>query len=282
MRKRRSGIYLLPNLLTTSALFAGFFAIVASINGRYETAAIAIFTAMILDGMDGRIARITKTDTDFGIQYDSLSDVVSFGLAPALVVYQWALHELGKPGWLASFIFAAAAALRLARFNTQAGSADKDYFQGLPCPAAAATIAGVVWFDSHGQPFNATSMVIFAFALTIVTSLLMVSNVRYHSFKQFDLRGRVSFFNVALIALVIALIAIRPSVALFLLALVYAASGLLLTLLLLRRHRIKRDSVGNSAPTGPFERFIKRFLTPPGRRGHPPSGERRPSKPGGA
>ena len=274
MRRRRSGIYLLPNLLTTSALFAGFFAIVASINGRYETAAIAIFTAMILDGMDGRIARMTKTETDFGIQYDSLSDVVSFGLAPALVVYQWSLHGLGKPGWLASFIFAAAEALRLARFNTQAGSADKRYFQGLPCPAAAATIAGMVWFDSHGQPFNETTMAVFAFSLTIITSLLMVSNVRYHSFKQFDLRDKVPFFNVAATALIIALIAIRPSVVLFLLALTYAASGALLTLLLLRRHRIKRDG----APAGPFKRLFGRSLT--GQPRTPPPEQPRPPEPG--
>ena len=141
MIKRRRGIYLLPNLFTTSALFAGFYAIVAAINARYEPAAIAVFVAMILDGMDGRIARMTKTESDFGVQYDSLSDMVSFGLAPALVVYQWSLHGLGKLGWLAAFVFAAAAALRLARFNAQAGSADKRYFQGLPCPAAAAVIA---------------------------------------------------------------------------------------------------------------------------------------------
>ena len=218
MIKRRRGIYLLPNLFTTSALFAGFYAIAAAMNGRFESAAIAIFIAMILDGMDGRIARLTKTETDFGVQYDSLSDMVSFGLAPALVIYQWSLHDLGKLGWLAAFIYAAAAALRLARFNTQAGSADKRYFQGLPCPAAAAVIAGLVWFGSVGQPVDSNTLVVFAFSLTICVGLLMVSNIRYYSFKQFDLHGKVPFFNILFIVLIIALIAVRPSLVLFLLS----------------------------------------------------------------
>ena len=243
MIKRRRGIYLLPNLFTTSALFAGFYAIVAAINARYEPAAIAIFVAMILDGMDGRIARMTKTESDFGVQYDSLSDMVSFGLAPALVAYQWSLHGFGKLGWLAAFIYAAAAALRLARFNTQAGSADKRYFQGLPCPAAAAAIAGMVWFDSVGKPLDEPAITLLAFALTILIGLLMVSNIRYHSFKQFDLRGKVPFFNILFIVLIIALIAARPSLVLFLLALAYAASGPLVTLVLIRRHKSKRISV---------------------------------------
>lgn len=242
MIKRRRGIYLLPNLFTTSALFAGFYAIVAAINASYEPAAIAIFVAMILDGMDGRIARMTKTESDFGVQYDSLSDMVSFGLAPALVVYQWSLHGFGKLGWLAAFIYAAAAALRLARFNTQAGSADKRYFQGLPCPAAAAAIAGMVWFDSVGEPLGEPAIPLFAFVLTILVGLLMVSNIRYHSFKQFDLRGKVPFFNILFIVLIIALVAARPSLVLFLLALAYAASGPLVTLVLIRRHKSKRVS----------------------------------------
>ncbi len=240
MTKRRRGIYLLPNLFTTSALFAGFYAIVAAINARYEPAAMAVFVAMILDGMDGRIARMTKTESDFGVQYDSLSDLVSFGLAPALVAYQWSLQGLGKLGWLAAFIFAAAAALRLARFNTQAGSADKRYFQGLPCPAAAAVIAGMVWFDSVGKPLGEAVITLFAFVLTIVIGLLMVSNIRYHSFKQFDLRNKVPFFTILCIVLSIALIAARPSLVLFLLALTYAASGPLMTLVLIRRHKSKR------------------------------------------
>ena len=240
--KRRRGIYLLPNLLTTSALFAGFYAIVSAINARYEFAAIAVFVAMILDGMDGRIARMTKTESDFGVQYDSLSDMVSFGLAPALVVYQWSLFGFGKLGWLAAFIYASATALRLARFNTQAGSADKHYFQGLPCPAAAALIAGLVWFVTAGELFDGTDMIVFSFPLTIIAGVLMVSNIRYHSFKQLDLHGKVSFFNVLGIVLIIVLIAVRPSLVLFLLALAYAVSGPLFTLVLLRRHRSKRVS----------------------------------------
>ena len=243
MSKRRRGIYLLPNLFTTSALFAGFYAIVAAINARYEPAAIAVFVAMILDGMDGRIARMTRTESDFGVQYDSLSDMVSFGLAPALVVYQWSLQGLGKLGWLAAFIYASAAALRLARFNTQADSADKRYFQGLPCPGAAAAIAGLVWFGSVGKPLGESATTFLAFALTICIGLLMVSNIRYHSFKQFDLHGKVPFFGVLFIVLIIALIAIRPSLVLFLLALLYAVSGPLMTLVLIRRHRSKRVSV---------------------------------------
>lgn len=243
MDKRRRGIYLLPNLFTTSALFAGFYAIISAINARYEPAAIAVFVAMILDGMDGRIARMTKTESDFGVQYDSLSDMVSFGLAPALVVYQWSLQTLGKLGWLAAFIYAAATALRLARFNTQAGSADKHYFQGLPSPAAAAAVAGLVWFGSVGKPLDESVITFFAFALTILIGLLMVSNIRYHSFKQFDLHGKVPFFSVLGIVLIIALVAVRPSMVLFLLALSYAASGPLMTLVMIRRHRSKRVSI---------------------------------------
>ncbi len=240
--KRRRGIYLLPNLFTTSALFAGFYAIAAAINGRYEAAAVAVFIAMVLDGMDGRIARITRTETDFGVQYDSLSDMASFGLAPALVVYQWSLLSLGKLGWLAAFVYAAAAALRLARFNAQAASADKRYFQGLPCPAAAAVIAGLVWFDAAGQSPGGAGPAGVALPLTLIVALLMVSNIRYHSFKQFDLSDKVPFFNIAALALGIALIAVRPSLVLFLLALAYAVSGPLFTLALLRRHRTRKGA----------------------------------------
>ncbi len=230
----------MPNLFTTSALFAGFYAIVAAINDRYEAAAIAIFIAMILDGMDGRIARMTKTQSDFGVQYDSLSDMVSFGLAPALVIYQWSLFEFGKLGWLACFVFASAAALRLARFNTQAGSSDKRYFQGLPSPAAAAVMAGMVWWGDVYGLADGTGIIVFSFPVTLLISILMVSNIRYHSFKQFDLRGKVPFINVSIIVLIIVLVALRPSLVLLLLALGYAISGPLLTLILLRRHRASR------------------------------------------
>jgi CDP-diacylglycerol--serine O-phosphatidyltransferase len=240
--RRRRGIYLLPNLFTTSALFAGFYAIIAGINYRFEAAAIAIFVAMILDGMDGRIARMTNTQSDFGVQYDSLSDLISFGLAPALVVHQWSLSGLGKLGWSAAFIYAAATALRLARFNTQVGSADKRYFQGLPSPAAAALIAGMIWLgDSQGLPGHG-SVVVFSLPLTVIAGLLMVSNIRYHSFKEFDLRGRVRFVTVSIIVLIFVFIAINPPMTLFLVFLCYAASGPIITLLLIRRHRAARRS----------------------------------------
>jgi len=243
MNKRRRGIYLLPNLFTTSALLCGFYAIIAGINARYEPAAVAIFVAMILDGMDGRIARMTNTQSDFGVQYDSLSDLVSFGLAPALVVYQWSLYGLGNLGWLAAFVYAVAAALRLARFNTQAGSEDKRFFQGLPSPAAAALIAGFIWSGDANDLYDGTSLAWLSFPLTIGAGILMVSNIRYHSFKQIDLKGRVPFVTILVLVLVLVLIALRPSIVLFLLAFAYALSGPVLTLLLIRRHRAKRKSL---------------------------------------
>lgn len=237
---RRRGIYLLPNLFTTGALFAGFYAIVAAIGSRYEAAAMAIFVAMILDGMDGRIARLTNTQSDFGVQYDSLSDLASFGLAPALVIYHWSLFSMGKLGWLAAFLYAATTALRLARFNTQAASADKQFFQGLPSPAAAALIAGMVWLgDSQGLA-NGTSIVLFTFPLTVLTGVLMVSNIRYHSFKQFDLRGRVRFVTALVVLLMFVFIAIEPPLVLFLMGLCYALSGPIMTLVLIRKRRTSR------------------------------------------
>jgi CDP-diacylglycerol---serine O-phosphatidyltransferase len=240
MSARRRGIYLLPNLFTTSALFGGFYAIIAATNGRYEAAAIAMFVAMILDGMDGRIARMTNTQSDFGVQYDSLSDLISFGLAPSLVVYLWSLYGLGKLGWLAAFIYAAGTALRLARFNTQAATEDKHFFQGLPSPAAAALIAGFVWLGDASGNYDGTNLIWITFPLTISAGLLMVSNVRYHSFKQFDLKGRVPFMYILALVLILVLIALRPSIVLFILALIYALSGPVMTLLLIRRHRAKR------------------------------------------
>ncbi len=240
MNKRRRGIYLLPNLFTTAALFAGFYSVVAAIDSRYEPAAIAIFVAMILDGMDGRIARMTNTQSDFGVQYDSLSDMASFGFAPALVIYHWSLFGLGKLGWLAAFIYAAATALRLARFNTQAASADKQFFQGLPCPAAAAIIAGLVWLgDSYGL-HDGTTILLFTFPITIAAGVLMVSNIRYHSFKKFDLKGKVPFVSVLIIVLIFVFIASEPPLVLFLLAMSYALSGPIMTLMILRKHKASR------------------------------------------
>ncbi len=243
MTKRRRGIYLLPNLFTTGALFAGFYSIIAAINEQFEPAAIAIFVAMVLDGMDGRIARLTNTQSDFGMQYDSLSDMVSFGLAPGLIMYQWALFGMGKLGWCAAFVYTASAALRLARFNTQAASLDKRFFQGLPSPAAAAVLAGMIWFGSDYGLTDGTSVLVFCFPITILVGILMVSNIRYHSFKQFDLKDRVPFMAVLIVVPVFAFIAIEPSLVLFLLVTLYAVSGPILTLVLLRKHREARRVV---------------------------------------
>ncbi len=246
VKPRRKGIYLLPNLLTTGSLFAGFYAIVAAINGSYESAAISIFVAMVLDGMDGRIARMTNTQSDFGAEYDSLADMVSFGLAPALVAYEWILADLGKIGWLGAFVFTSTAALRLARFNTQASVTDKRYFQGLPSPAAAAVVAGIIWFvESYSlkSDLPATSVV---FVVTIAMAFLMVSNIRYHSFKELDLRGKVPFVAVLAIVLGFVLISIDPAAVLALSFVGYAASGPLMTLLQIRQRRRERRQAAQS------------------------------------
>ena len=240
-KKQRRGIYLLPNLFTTAALFAGFYAIVEGMSGRFEAAAVAIFIAMVLDGADGRIARMTNTQSAFGAEYDSLSDVISFGLAPAIVLYTWSLSSMGKLGWLAAFFYAAAAALRLARFNTQVGTADKRYFQGLPCPMAAAVMAGLLWFATdYGLPGEDLTWV--CFIITIVTGVLMVSNVRFHSFKEVDLRGRVPFVALLVVLLIFMLVFSDPPLVLFALALFYAVSGPLLTLVHIRRRRAERKA----------------------------------------
>ena len=238
-RKRPRGIYLLPNLFTTAALFAGFYAVLAATQGRFEAASIAIFAAMLLDGFDGRVARMTHTQTAFGAEYDSLSDMVAFGVAPALVAYHWALGGLGKLGWLAAFVYCAAAALRLARFNTQVGTADKRFFQGLPSPSAAAIIAGGVWIGAD-QGISPSSVSWLAAFLTAGAGLLMVSNFRYFSFKQLDVQGRVSFLLAVVVMLVIALILIQPPIVLFLGFFAYAVSGPVWTLLRLRERRAGR------------------------------------------
>ena len=238
-QQRRRGIYLLPNLFTTAALFAGFYAIVAAMQSRFEPAAAAIFIAMLLDGLDGRVARLTNTQSDFGAEYDSLSDMVSFGLAPALVIYQWALSGMGKMGWLAAFIYTAGAALRLARFNTQVGIADKCYFQGLASPAAAAIIAGMVW-GGHAYELTGRAMNITAWVVTLLMGLLMVSNIRYHSFKGLNLKDKVPFVAMLLIVLVMVLVSYDPPVVLFSVFALYALSGPVLTVLQLRQRREER------------------------------------------
>ncbi|MCF7987604.1 MAG: CDP-diacylglycerol--serine O-phosphatidyltransferase [Methylovulum sp.] len=238
---RRRGIYLLPNLFTTGAMFAGFYAITSAMNAHYETAVISIFVAMILDGLDGRVARLTNTQSEFGAQYDSLSDMVSFGAAPALVMYLWAFSSLGRLGLFAAFVHTAGGALRLARFNTQLETADKRYFQGLPSPAAAAILAGFIWIClEHGYDINVIKYL--AIALTISTGLLMVSNFRYSSFKTIDLKGKVPFFVATVMMLSIAFIMAQPQTMLFLLFLAYALSGPIITLVQRRRMLQERKS----------------------------------------
>ncbi|PKO84228.1 MAG: CDP-diacylglycerol--serine O-phosphatidyltransferase [Betaproteobacteria bacterium HGW-Betaproteobacteria-11] len=221
---RRRGIYILPNLLTSAALFAGFYAIVQAMNGRFEHSAVAIFIAMVLDGLDGRVARMTNTQSAFGAEYDSLSDMVSFGAAPALVIYEWALKGLGKLGWVAAFIYCAGAALRLARFNTNIGVVDKRYFQGLPSPAAAALIAGLIWVLID-LGFSGEEVRWVAAGLTVFAGVTMISNIPYWSGKDVNLRKSVPFMMVGAIVLGFALISTYPPGVLFLLFLAYAISG---------------------------------------------------------
>jgi len=227
----RKGIYLAPNLVTTAALFSGFFAILASMNGQFEKACIAIFVAMILDGLDGRVARWTNTESEFGEQYDSLSDLVSFGLAPALVMYQWALVFMrddgvtyGRLGWMAAFIYVACAALRLARFNAQIEVTDKRFFTGLPSPSAAALVAGLVWM-LHDLDVSGKNIQIPALFMIISAGLLMVCNIKYTSFKDFDVKSKVPHLAILGIVIMFALVQVDPPKVLFAVFFVYALSG---------------------------------------------------------
>lgn len=238
---RRRGIYLLPNLLTTGTLFAGFYGIVAAIDGSYPFAAIAIFIAAVLDGMDGRLARLTHTESEFGKQYDSLADMVAFGMAPAVIVYQWGLASLaeygwawGKLGWLGAFVYAVAAALRLARFNVMPKTSDRRYFEGLPSPSAAALVVNTVWVSAE-QQWGGFGALGFAFCVTVAAGGLMISRLPYYSFKEFSPRGRISFTYVFVIPLTFVLIAMDPPKVLFAMAFGYAWSGVLGGLW--RRHR---------------------------------------------
>lgn len=230
---RRRGIYLLPNLFTTAALFSGFYAIVSGMHGKFEAAAIAIFVAMFLDGLDGRVARLTNTQSKFGAEYDSLADMVSFGVAPALVVFSWALADLGKFGWMCAFVYVACAALRLARFNTQIDSADKNFFSGLASPAAAAVIAGTIWVGhdmgwvDKGLPFE---LAVFAGILTGIIGFLMILNVPYYSFKSLDLKGRVPFVVMIAIVLIFGLVMLDPARILLAGFAIYAFSGPLIAI----------------------------------------------------
>ena len=244
LHKRGRGIYLLPNMITTAGLFAGFYSIVAAMNGRFEAAAIAIFIAMIMDGTDGRVARLTNTQSEFGVQYDSLSDMVCFGLAPALVMYEWSLQSMisvgwAKLGWLGAFIYTASAALRLARFNAQIATADKLYFRGLPSPAAAGLLAGMVWAATD-IGIAGEDLVYLVFVLTIATGTLMVSNIRYFSFKEINFKNRVSVVALLAVVLVYAFASIDPPKVLFAGFLIYGISGIVYTLIVIRKRRRAR------------------------------------------
>lgn len=221
---RRRGIYILPNLFTTANMFSGFYAVVQGMNGHFEIAAIAILVAMVMDFLDGRVARLTHTQSAFGAEYDSLADMVSFGAAPALVMYAWALQGLGRWGWVAAFIYCAGAALRLARFNTQLDVADKRYFTGVPSPAAAALMAGFVWV-LHDYDVAGRQVSWYAWAVTVFAGVTMVSNIRYYSFKDINLRRSVPFWALLLIVLAWLFISIDPPRVLFGLFVAYALSG---------------------------------------------------------
>ena len=223
---RSKGIYLLPNAFTTAALFSGFFAIVNAMNGEFQVAAIAIFASLVLDGMDGRVARMTNTQSAFGEQYDSLADMVSFGVAPALVAYEWALKDLGKWGWLAAFTYCAGAALRLARFNVNTGIVDKKFFQGLPSPAAGSLMAGFIWLaDDNKIPVRDSAIPWVTFFIAVYAGLTMVSNARFYSGKALDVRYRVPFGVMVLLILTFVLISTNPPLTLFGLFVVYSISG---------------------------------------------------------
>jgi len=229
-RFRRRGIYLLPNLLTTAALFAGFYAVVAAMDGAFIRAASGIFVALILDGIDGRVARMTGTDSDFGKEYDSLCDMVSFGLAPALVIYQWGLLRIadsgvawGKLGWLAAFFYAVGAALRLARFNSRP-AADKRFFEGLPSPSGAGLVGGWVWLGTQYELAGSQALIP-AFLVTAIAGVLMVSNFRYYSFKELNLGERIPFTQVLMIPAIFVLISLNPPIVLFVLFSFYALTG---------------------------------------------------------
>lgn len=245
-RVRSRGIYLLPNLFTTAALFAGFYAIVAAMKGDFDQAAVAIFVALIMDGLDGRVARLTHTQSAFGAEYDSLSDMAAFGVAPALVAYHWCLMYLGKPGWLLAFFYTATTALRLARFNTQVNSLDKRYFQGLPCPAAAAVVASLVWVVHGLELIDVDSLrhivayQVFFGGVLFVTGSLMVSRIRYYSFKELNIQSRVSFISIFVLVLLFMAVSLSPSKMLTLLFISYLLSGPVVTVWIMRRTRHRR------------------------------------------
>lgn len=272
-RARRKGIYVLPNLFTLAALFGGFYGIVMAMNGRFDLATTGVFAAMVLDSLDGRVARMTGTQSAFGEQMDSLSDMVSFGAAPALLAYEWALRPLGRWGWIAAFVYCACAALRLARFNVNTGVVDKRYFQGLPSPAAAALVAGFIWLTSAmlvaqrevpifrtllsalgTEPLGRADLGWIMFGLTLFAGLTMVTNAPYYSFKDFGGRRSVPFAVLVLVALLIAVISIEPATLLFVLFVGYALSGYVIYAW--RRAKGQHASIVSTSTDEPDERGL--------------------------
>lgn len=252
----RKGVYLLPNLFTTAALFAGFYSIVSAMyapvalsqegievaRDYFIHGAVAIFIAMILDGLDGRVARFTNTQSAFGAEYDSLSDMVAFGLAPAILAFQWSLSTSGKIGWMVAFIYVACAALRLARFNVQIGTTDKRYFIGLASPSAAAVVAGSVW-SFNNLELNGESLFYLMLPLVAAAGVLMVSNIKYYSFKTFDMKGRVPFIAILIVVLLFAVIGTAPAYALLCIFLTYTVSGPMQYLLNFKKRRDSQKPV---------------------------------------
>lgn len=271
--KLRKGIYILPNLFTLAALFGGFYAIVMAMNGRFEAAAVGVFCAMVLDSLDGRVARMTNTQSAFGEQMDSLSDMVSFGAAPALIAYEWALRPLGRWGWIAAFVYCACATLRLARFNVNTAVVDKRYFQGMPSPAAAALVAGFIWLTSAllvshrdvpifgeviswfgGYPTSRDDLSWIMFVITLFAGLTMVTNIPYYSFKDFGGRKSVPFVFLVVIALLIGVVSIEPATMLFLFFVGYSISGYIIYVW--RRSKGEQVSIVSTSKDEPDERGL--------------------------
>ena len=251
--RRPKGIYMVPNMITLAALFGGFYSVVMAMNGRYDLATVGIFVAMVLDSLDGRVARLTNTQSAFGEQMDSLSDMVSFGAAPALIAYEWTLRDIGRWGWIAAFVYCACAALRLARFNVNTAVVDKRFFQGLPSPAAAALVAGFIWLMTELE-IPAKDVTWFMFALTLYTGLTMVTNVPFYSFKDLSLRKSVPFAAIVLVALGIAVINIHPPTVLFGLFVIYGLSGY--ALYAWRKSKGRPTSVISTSTDEPDERGL--------------------------
>jgi CDP-diacylglycerol---serine O-phosphatidyltransferase len=253
MKPRHKGIYVLPNLFTLAALFGAFYAIVMAMDGRFDLSAVGIFAAMVLDSLDGRVARMTNTQSEFGEQMDSLADMVSFGAAPALIAYEWALRDIGRWGWVAAFVYCSCAALRLARFNVNTGVVDKRYFQGLPSPAAAALVVGFMWMCIE-LGIEGKDVVWVMFAMALYAGLTMVTNVPFYSFKDMQMKKSVPFVVLVAIALVIALISLQPPSVLFGIFVMYGLSGY--AVLVSKRMRGQTVSVISTSIDEPDEKGL--------------------------